>query len=333
VARTEDELIGWLRRRASGAGGERIGDDAALLPAGGPWALTTDTQIEGVHFLPGTDPRLVARRLLAVNLSDLAAVGAEPRFALAALATPAGFAHRRFLGALVAACRRHRVELVGGDLARSPVATAVLTLAGVRPPGGRWLRRGAARPGDALWLGGDVGWAAAGLELVRRGGGIERGRLVLPPSLSGDRRLAAAARRALSRHLLPAPQLELGAWLGRQRRAAAIDVSDGLSLDLGRLCRASDVGATVDADPLAADPALARLARRLDRDPLALALGGGEDYVLLFTLAPPVEPPAHFACRRIGVIDRGAGLRLSADGSVRPLAQRGWDHLAGPAAG
>ena len=326
---TEDRLIAWLRRRARGAGGERIGDDAAFLPRGGPWAATVDTQIEGVHFLPGTDPRLLARRLLAVNLSDLASVGAVPRFALLALAAPAGFDHQRLLASLVEACRRWRVELVGGDLARSPALTAVLTLVGSRPAGGRWVRRSAARSGDALWLGGPVGLAAAGLELLRRGARASGSRVRLPPGFPPGGQLAAAARRAVRRHLLPQPQLELGGWLGRQRRAAAIDVSDGLSLDLGRLCRESAVGATIEAGALIDRPDLDRLAHQLGKEPLPLALSGGEDYVLLFALPASVEPPARFACHRIGTIHRQPGLHLREEGRRLPLVESGWDHLAG----
>jgi thiamine-monophosphate kinase len=328
VATDERKLISWLRRRARGAGGERIGDDAALLPPQGPWAVTVDTQIEGVHFLPGTDSDLVARRLLAVNLSDLAAVGAEPRFALLALAAPAGFDHHRFLCSLIAACRRSHLELVGGDLARAPVLTAVLTLIGRRPTGGRWVRRGSARPGDALWLGGTVGEAALGLELLARGARLEGRRVLLPAAFSSGHRLEAAARRAVRRHLEPVPQLDLGAWLGRQRRAAAIDVSDGLALDLDRLCRESKVGATLDSAPLIDRADLARLARLLDRDPLTVALAGGEDYVLLFALPARAEPPADLGCRRVGTIHRGPELYLIEGGRRRPLVPAGWNHLA-----
>jgi thiamine-monophosphate kinase len=328
VARTEDQLIAWLRHQARGAGGERIGDDAALLPPGGPWAATVDCQIEGVHFLPRTDPLLIARRLLAVNLSDLAAVGARPRFALLALAAPVGFDHHRLLAGLVAACRRHRVELVGGDLARAPLVAGILTLIGCRPPGGRWVRRSAARPGDVLWLGGRIGQSGAGREVLRRGARWQGRRVVLPEEFCGSRRLAEAARRAVRRHLAPEPQLELGAWLGRQRRAAAIDVSDGLALDLDRLCRESGVGAKLDASRLIDQRDSVALAHHLGRDPLTLALAGGEDYVLLFALPAGCVPPTGFGCRRIGTIEAEPGLFLDRDGRRRRLAAAGWDHLS-----
>jgi thiamine-monophosphate kinase len=309
---SEDRLLAWLRGRLGP--GSLAGDDAAVLPRGA-WAVTVDSQIAGVHVDPGADPALLARRLLAVNLSDLAAMGALPAYAFLALSAVRGFDHRRFFRAFLAACRSHRLALAGGDLATHPTATtATLTLLGRRRRGGRWLARGNARPGDALWLGGTVGESAAGRVLLDTGG---------PGSGAG-----AAARRAVRRHLLPSPQLALSGWLARQPRAAAIDVSDGVALDLRRLCRESGVGAVVEPEALPLAPGFAALCRRLGRDPLELALGGGEDYVLLFALPSRREPPARFGCRRIGEIVRGRRLVLrSADGRTRPLPALGWDHL------
>ena len=111
----EDELIDWLRRRTARRGGRWIGDDAAILPRSEQWAVTVDTQVEGVHFLPGLDPAVVARRLLAVNLSDLAAMGARPAFGFLALSAPGDYDHRRFLASLTDACERYELDLAGGD--------------------------------------------------------------------------------------------------------------------------------------------------------------------------------------------------------------------------
>jgi thiamine-monophosphate kinase len=309
---SEDRLLAWLRGRIGP--GSLAGDDAAVLPRGA-WAVTVDSQIAGVHVDPGLDPALLARRLLAVNLSDLAAMGALPAYAFLALSAVRGFDHRRFFRAFLAACRPHRLALAGGDLATHPTATtATLTLLGRRRRRGHWLARGNARPGDALWLGGTVGESAAGRALLDTGG---------PGSGAG-----AAGRRAVRRHLLPTPQLALSAWLARQTRAAAIDVSDGVALDLRRLCRESGVGAVVEPEALPLATGFAALCRRLGRDPLALALGGGEDYVLLFALPSRREPPTRFGCRRIGEIVRGRRLVLrSEDGRKRPLPALGWDHL------
>jgi thiamine-monophosphate kinase len=335
----EDRLLAWLRRRLDRTRPTPrplIGDDAAVLPAGGPFAVTVDSQIEGVHFVPGLDPALVARRLLAVNLSDLAAMGAEPAFAFLALAAAPGFDHRRFFRSLLAACAGQRLRLAGGDLARSPEGRliATLTLLGRKRGGSRWVHRAGAAPGHQLWLGGSVGEAAAGRLLIGSGARPAAGGVALPPEWSGgrggSRRLAAAARRAVRRHLAPRPQLALGRWLGRQAAGAAIDVSDGVARDLSRVCRASGVGARIEAAclPLAAE--FGSLCAALGADALELALRGGEDYVLLFTLPGSVGPPARFGCVRIGTITARRRLTIAAAGGgpARVLAADGWDHLA-----
>src|SRR5690349_19407362 len=204
----EDRLLRWLRGQL---GETLIGNDAAVLPAGGPFAVTVDSQIENVHFVPGLDPALLAKRLLAVNLSDLAAMGAIPRWAFLALSTRDGFDHRRFFRSLIDACRRHGVTLAGGDLARSLGGTvATLTLLGTKPEDGRWLERAHARPGHDLWLGGTVGESAAGRILIERGARKSGSRIDLPRGFETSAPLRAAARRAVRRHLLPEPQLDLG---------------------------------------------------------------------------------------------------------------------------
>lgn len=322
----EDALVAWLRGRLGGQA-SLLGDDAAMVPLGGEWALTVDSQVSGVHYLPGLDPAAVARRLLAVNLSDLAAAGAEPAYGLLALCAPPGYDHRRFLGAFVAACRRAGVTLAGGDLARAPVPTATLTLLGRRREGARWLRRDAGEAGDALWVGGTLGESALGRRLLAAGARWRDGRVELPAGLAGSATAAAAARRAVRRHLLPRPQLALSAELATRPRCACLDVSDGLARDLARLAAASGVAATVDAAALPLSRGARALAASLGEDARELALGGGEDYVLLFAL--PAGEPAPAGCTRIGTLERGRGLRLRDAGGTRPLAATGWDHLAG----
>ncbi len=329
-ADSEDRLIGWLRGLAGRSGARSpIGDDAALLPLGGDWAITTDSQIEGVHFPAGLDPALIARRLLAVNLSDLAASGAEPVWAFLALAVPPGFDARRFFRALDQATRAAGLTLAGGDLARLPQGfVATLTLLGRRPKGGRWLRRSAARAGDVLYLGGTLGESALGQRLLARGAGMDaRGRVTLPVDLALPNALIPAARRAIRRHLAPEPQLALGASLGKLRRVAALDVSDGLARDLYRLCRESSVGATVEAAALPLAPGFAELCHRLGAEPPTLALGGGEDYVLLFTLPRRTAPPRDAPCTRIGQITADRAIELYTDGAQQKLPPLGWDHL------
>ncbi len=320
----EDALVGWLRRTLGPPASELIGDDAAMLRLGGEWALTVDSQIEGTHFLPGLDAAVIARRLLAVNVSDLAAVGAVPAYGLLALSAPPGFDHRRFLRAFAAAAQRFEITIAGGDLARAPVVVATLTLLG-RRRGSHWLRRDIARAGDAVWIGGTLGESALGRRLLDRGAVRRKNRVELPPEVLLDDATKRVARRAVERHLLPEPQLELATKLVRQQRCACIDVSDGLSRDLSRLVTASGVGATVDAEDLPLPANATRLTIALGAHPLELALGGGEDYVLLFTLPNGVEAPA--GCTQIGRIDRREGLRLRRGGKVETLAAKGWDHL------
>lgn len=321
----EDHLIDWLRRRLDAP---LIGDDAAVLPLDGPFAVTVDHQIAGVHFPSGLDPALLARRLLAVNVSDLAAMGASPAYAFLALAAPGGFDHKRFFTALLAACRMFGARLAGGDLAKNPNGvTAVLTLLGTKDEQSRWLHRDGAAPGHDLWLGGTVGESAAGRLLIERGARIAGRRVELPDFLEAFSSLRGAARRAVRRHLQPRPGIELGRWLGRQPAGAAMDVSDGVARDLHRLCRASGAGAEIDEDALPFSDRFTLLCEAIGADPLALALGGGEDYVLLFTLPAGLAPPPEFSCRRIGTITKRHGVALLSDGKRRNLPDLGWDHI------
>ncbi len=329
MAGGEDRLTGWLANLAGS--GDRIGDDAALLDFGGrQLAFSVDTQRASVHIPIDLDPAAVARRLLAVSLSDLAATGAEPRWALLALGVDDEKAARRFLTALVRRNRRYGIELIGGDTARCTTPghlDAGLTVIGEVPAGSFPLARGAARPDDDLWVGGTVGESALGLELVRRGARIVGRQPRLPDDLPPD--LARAAGRVVRRHLEPRPQLELGLILGKRcPPGAAIDISDGLAVDTGRLCRASGAGCVLHEEAITLRRDARLLAGYLGLDPRDLILGGGEDYVLLFTL-PPKANFHHPGCRRIGRVTRQRGMSLLRnDGVLEPLSQEGWDHLA-----
>ncbi len=326
VPEGEDKLIDWLVRRTPGSD-RWIGDDAAILPRG-EWAVTMDSQIEGVHFTPGIDPAAVARRLLAVNLSDLAAMGATPAFAFLALAAPRDFDHRRFFMALTEACDQVAVALAGGDLSRHSRVTAVLTLLGNKSVDQRWLRRTDAVAGEDLWLGGTVGESATGLALLEHGVVVEGQTLQVPDRFLLPEALHQPAMSAIRRQLLPKPQLELGCWLGGCASGAAIDISDGLARDLHRLCSQSGVGAEIILDQVPLADGHKRLARSIGYDWRDLALAGGEDYVLLFTLPPGQVPPARLDCTRIGAIIK-RGVVLLEEETKRPLAAAGWDHLAG----
>jgi thiamine-monophosphate kinase len=330
---SEERLLAWLRELADPRH-RWIGDDAALLAATGPLAVTVDHQVSGVHFVPDLDPAVAGARLVAVNLSDLAAVGARPVYAFLALAAPPEQDLKPFCRGVVRACRRAGLQLAGGDLSRGDRLSASLTVIGRRVARGRWLRRAGARPGDELWLGGTIGESALGRALLEAGARPRGGSLAAPRELAAElrrTRLGAAARRAVRRHLEPRPQLELGAWLARGARTAAIDLSDGFALDLDRLRRASGVGVEVETDRLPLAAGHRRLAALLGRDPWELALAGGEDYVLLFTRPPAARrPPAALGALAVGRIVETPGMRLRAGGVLQPLAPAGWDHFSAP---
>ncbi len=322
----EDVLIEWLRRQPAT---EPIGDDAAFLPSDGDSVVTTDTQIAGVHVPPDLDPAHIARRLLSVNISDVAAMGATPTYAFLVIAAPTHFDHRRFLYAFTRAAERADVVLAGGDLATSPHLVTALTLHGRIETGHRCMARSGARPGHRVWVGGTVGESRIGLEVLQNGGRVTRRGVILPPPLRSPRSTARSARRAVRRHLLPTPQVTLGRWLASQTsEGGAIDLSDGLARDLGRMCRASAVGARIERASLPLDETTSKLATLLGIDPYQAALYGGEDYVLCFTLPADIEPPSHFGCRSIGEICHRPGLAIRVpNGRFRALEEKGWDHL------
>jgi len=172
-----------------------------------------------------------------------------------------------------------------------------------------------------------VGQSAVGRHLLANGADFKRWRVQLPPDLAPDPELANAAKQAVERHLFPKPQIELGQWLSRRARAAAIDVSDGLSLDLHRLCRESGTGARLHAEKLPTAARFTDLCARLELDPLDSMLAGGEDYCLLFSLPTSSRPPASYRCAPIGELTRDRSLRIVAEGRERSLPALGWDHL------
>jgi thiamine-monophosphate kinase len=301
-----------------------IGDDTAVLQLSPNAQLlaTCDGQVEGVHFLrDGTPARALGHKALAVNLSDIAAMGGRPRWALVALTLPPDLDLTwvdELYDGMADLASAHGVGVVGGNVARTagPIVVDV-TLLGEVPPGAR-MTRDVARPGDAVMVTGWPGESAGGLQLILR----PELRAKLP---------AADVELLLDRHQRPTARVEEGARLGQSGLVtAAIDVSDGLAADLGHLLAANGVGATLDAASLPISSSLRRLAEVAGRDALELALHGGEDYELLFTC--PAERVAELpaVATRIGAIDGEAGLRLRrSDGSVEPLAARGHDHFGG----
>lgn len=321
---TEDELIAEIRRRVGDVASPRvllgIGDDAAVWQPSrsARSVITTDALVEGVHF---TRELMSAHdagwRALASNLSDVAAMGARPLLATVALGFPRDTDPSWLLACydgIAALARRARCAVAGGDLTRAPAITLSITVVGeVRPS--NLKRRDGALPGDVVAVTGPLGAAAAGL------------RAAGDPALAADPRFAAA----LAAFRTPEPQLRTGRLLGASRHVRAMmDLSDGLSTDLGRLCAASGAGAIVDSVPV--HPAAAAVAAATGDDAEHWALDGGEDFALLVCVARRAF--AHLAARvkaaagqpllRIGTITTESGVRRSDGSLVQP---RGWDHF------
>jgi thiamine-monophosphate kinase len=319
--RNENELVKWLMAHApAGPKGLSlgIGDDAALVKPrqGFELILTSDMTIEGVHFLRNLHPpRAVGHRALARSLSDVAAMGGVPRFALVSSAV-ARNARRRWIEDLYkgifALAWKFQISVVGGDTSVVEGNTFLdVTVAG-EVERGHALRRTGARPGDQIFMSGQPGLSAMGLRVLQ--GKLSRGE--------------KDSARAIRAHLYPSPQCELGRYLARGRLVTSMmDLSDGLSTDLGRLCEASGVGAML---------AVSRIPRgRLSNAKLALdmALHGGEDYQLLFTVGrrfsariPKKFGSLDLTC--IGEIEKLSGVRIAdPEGRVKTLQLRGWDHF------
>jgi thiamine-monophosphate kinase len=313
---SEDQLIDAIRRVLSGAASDVVvgpGDDAAVVRSGsGELVLTTDAMVEGVHFRRElTTPRDLGYKALAVNVSDVAAMAASPRFAVCAL-TLSTAVETSWVVELAAGMRECAEEfalsIVGGNLSSGDAVSLVVTVTGEVAPG-RAVRRNGARPGERLVVTGRLGGAAAGLRVAEQ------------------RSWSEEERDALHRFMRPTPRVGEAAVLAAQGASSMIDVSDGLAIDLSRLCRESGVGARIELAALPAHPAATE-----DE-----VLGGGEDYQLLATL--PSERAVHDARAQldegfgvsladIGVIIEGEGLvAVGADGAERSLAIEGWDHF------
>ena len=300
-----------------------IGDDAAIIsPASHTeWVLSCDTFLEDVHFrLKTHPPDSVGYKSLARATSDLAAMGATPRYFLLTLALPiarTGSWLHAFLKGMARAARETGITVIGGDTTRSRSVFISITVLGEIAPG-QALTRSGARPGDIIYASGKLGRAQLGLELVLRGHARNR-----------------QLRALVQPHLYPKIRIELGSWLAKQRIAtSAMDLSDGLSTDLARLCVASKVGAKIYANKIPSiviSPAVARKLSKQMPDPLQLALHGGEDYQLLFTISPRQtkklrRAPSAAALTPIGEITRSRQLLLVApDGKTKPLISEGWD--------
>jgi len=307
---SELDFIEALRKIATHPAARGLADDAAVL---GDLVLTHDSIVEGVHFLPGDPPASVGWKLVAVNLSDLAAKGAEPLAALMSVTlTGDGAWEKGFLAGVAAACETYGLPLVGGDTIALPAGTPrVLGLTAIGRGGVKVPARSGGRPGDRLWLVGTLGDAAAGLAVLR-----------------ADRHAEGVLVEAYRR---PVPLLAAGCALAPHAHAM-MDVSDGLLLDLARLCSASDCGATLDLESLPLTRAFIA-ERGQHRAARLFAATGGDDYALLAACAPDFDPalslclPNGAMVTAIGHLNDGDGISLSDAAGAVPLPERlGYEH-------
>lgn len=329
---SEKGIIAMIRSRCA-AGDDAllrgIGDDCAVLRRGGGLLelVTTDALLEGVHFdLVWHPPRLLGRKAAAVNLSDIGAMGGRPRYALLSLGLPAGYDEgwlAEFMAGFLAGLAEFETLLIGGDTVRSPagITLSVTVLGEVAED--QVLLRSTGRPGDLVLVSGPLGEAAAGLELCRRGHGA-----------------AEAPRWPQLRqaHLDPRPEVGLGRLLAASGLVSALmDLSDGLATDLANLCRESGLGAEVDGPALPITLEVQQAAAFLGGDARAWALGGGEDYRLLLTVAPADLAALQALVRRelqrqlwpVGRLVAEPGVRLLDGATRREITDLGFDHFRG----
>jgi thiamine-monophosphate kinase len=327
----EFSLIASIRRRMEGRYPPEvtlgIGDDCAVLQpqAGLEWVITTDTQVEDVHFRRAwLTPSQIGWRAMAVNLSDIAAMGAEPFGALAALTLPVATDATFFDQLLDGLCDlglRFNCPLIGGNLARDPTHLSLtLTVLG-RVPLGQAVLRAGARPGDEIWVSGRLGGAAAGLRTLQS-------TIPLPETVS---------KALQQRYAQPMPRVREAIFLRTTGHLTSmIDLSDGLAGDLGHLCEESGVGARIIAEALPLQDGVHDVAAAQGEDPVEFALRGGEDFELCCTAVPGALTPwldefrGQFGVEltRLGVMTSERSLWLMhADGSQTPLSPQSFDHF------
>ncbi len=330
----EFDFIRALRDRAAASSSVTgIGDDAAVVRTGSgkETVITTDLLIEDVDFRRTTiPPYLLGHKALAVSLSDIAAMGSRPRWSLISIGVPADvwqtdFVDRLYSG-LFELAGRYDVQLIGGDTSRTEEKIVIDSIVLGECVAGHAIKRSGAKPGDQIFVTGSLGAAAAGLRLVERGAHLAEQNLADEDSHKLD--------HVLLRHLRPEPRVGWGIVLGEERLATSmIDVSDGLSSDLNHLCEASGVGALIESSLLPIDSQVTELCGRRALDPLQLALHGGEDFELLFTVKPDdvARLPRKVdgtGITRIGEVRiKNEGVKISEGSRIWELNPGGWKHF------
>lgn len=334
--RSEFDFINALRQRVASSAQSTvtgIGDDAAVFRSNSnkETVVSTDLLVEDIDFRrTTTPPYLLGHKALAVSLSDLSAMGSRPLWCLISIGVPedvwqTDFVDRLYDGWLDLA-NRYGVQLIGGDTSRAHEHIVIDSIAIGECAAGMAVKRAGAKPGDQIFVTGSLGAAAAGLRLIERGAHLAEQNLADEDSQKLD--------HVLLRQLRPEPRVGWGMVLGEERLATAmIDLSDGLSSDINHLCEASSVGALIDASLLPIDERVVELCGRRALDPLQLALHGGEDYELLFTVTP--ENAARLPRRvdgveikRIGqVMSANHGVKISEGSRTWDLKPGGWKHF------
>lgn len=331
--RSEFDFINSIRKRVTSSIVTGIGDDAAVFRnnSGKETVISVDLLIEDIDFRrTTTPPYLLGHKALAVSLSDLAAMGSRPLSALLSIGVPediwqTDFVDRMYDGWLDLA-NRYGVQLIGGDTSRAHEHIVIDSIAIGECSAGLAVKRAGASPGDQIFVTGSLGAAAAGLRLIERGAHLAEQNLADEDSQKLD--------HVLLRQLRPEPRVGWGIVLGEERLATAmIDLSDGLSSDVNHLCDESKVGALIDASLLPIDERVVELCGRRALDPLQLALHGGEDFELLFTVKP--ENVARLPKRVDGVEIKRIGEITAASENVKisegtrtwDLRPGGWKHF------
>lgn len=324
----EFELLARIRERLP-ANGPRIhlgsGDDAAVSVPGGATATSVDALVDGVHFRRGlASPAQIGHKALATALSDLAAMGAEPGEAYVVLGLPTDFGEEEcieMLDGMTALAAATGTALAGGDLSRAKELFLAITVVGHSSDSQAFVTRSGAEPGDALVLTGDLGGAAAGLE-------------VLEDPTQEASLPAGGAEDLRARQLEPMPRLEAGRALAQTGATAMIDLSDGLGADAGHLARRSGVGLRIEAEAVPLSAAGKALSEARGSDPWHL-LNGGEDYELLASIPPArleeaaraVHDRGGITLTRVGEVRAGSGVEIRLPG-CRLLEPEGFDQLA-----
>jgi thiamine-monophosphate kinase len=331
-----------------------IGDDAAIIEPerNRVQALSVDALVEGIHFDRAfVPPDAIGHRALAVNLSDLAAMGAAPRLALLSFALPPALPLEEFEGIIAGLVRlgaRHRIHVAGGNLTRSPgpLMIDITVMGSVKRR--QALTRAGARPGDEIYVSGTLGAAAAGLRMLQmksatnkstttevtdtnRGHGATRSKEDPCAPLSS---VPSVVELCTHRYLYPQPRVRLGLLISRNRAAsAAIDLSDGLADGVRRIAEAGGVGALIEADALPIEPAVRAWFQERGLDPVAEAMTAGDDYELLITVRPRTDRRLSAAKRsdvpltRIGTCTEARAVLLRDKTTERELPRAGYDHF------